>query len=134
MSKEYNSKSAIILQRYTPEAIQELLKSGESKSAVAKTLGLHMKAFNEYIQKYGLTYQYSRKSKSTQKYNREKEKQYEKRIPVKDLNSEEAADPLKKFYEMLARKKEKRALRELKNPYDWQKFNEENNWVMCCII
>lgn len=119
MSKEYNSKSAIILQRYTPEAIQELLKSGESKSAVAKTLGLHMKAFNEYIQKYGLTYQYSRKSKSTQKYNREKEKQYEKRIPVKDLNSEEAADPLKKFHEMLARKKEKRTLRELKNPYDW---------------
>ena len=118
MSKEYNSKSAIILQRYTPEAIQELLKSGESKSAVAHALGVHAKAFNEYIQKYGLTYQYSRKSKSA-RYNREQEKQYEKRIPVKDLNSEEAADPLKKFHEMLAKKREKRTLRELKNPYDW---------------
>jgi hypothetical protein len=120
MSKKYyNTKSTLILQNYKPEDIQKLLDSGEFKSAVAHTLGVHIKAFNEYIQKYGLTYQYSRKSKSTQKYNRKQEKQYEKRIPVKDLNSEEAADPLKKFYEMLARKKEKRALRELKNPYDW---------------
>jgi len=120
MSKKYYStKSELILQSYTPEAIQELLKSGESKSAVAHALGVHAKAFNEYIQKYGLTYQYSRKSKSTQRYNREQEKQYEKRIPVKDLNSEEAEDPVKKFYEMLAKKREKRTLRELKNPYDW---------------
>jgi len=119
MSKEYNSKSAIILQRYTPEAIQELLKSGESKSAVAKTLGLHMKAFNEYIQKYGLTYQYSRKSKSTQKYNRKEEKRYCEDRPSNYFTHEGEEDPLKKFYEMLARKKEKRALRELKNPYDW---------------
>ena len=119
MSKKYYStKSELILQSYTPEAIQELLKSGESKSAVANALGVHAKAFNEYIQKYGLTYHYSRKSE-TARHNREQEKQYEKRIPVKDLNSEEAEDPVNKFYEMLARKKEKRALRELKNPYDW---------------
>lgn len=117
--KYYITKSTLILQNYTPEEIQELLKSGESKSAVAHTLGVHIKAFNEYIQKYNLTYQYHRKSKTTQRYNREQEKQYEKRIPVQDLNSDEAEDPVKRFYEMLARKKEKRALRELKNPYDW---------------
>lgn len=119
MSKEYNSKSALILQKYTPEEIQELLKSGESKSAIIQKLGVYLKAFNEYIKKHELTYHYTQKSKNTQRYNREKEKQYEKRIPVKDLNSEEAADPLKKFYEMMAKKKERRLLRELKNPYDW---------------
>jgi len=105
MSKKYyNTKSELVLQNYTPEAIQELLKSGESKSAIAHTLGVHMKAFNEYIQKYNLTYQYSRKSESTHRHNREQEKQYEKRIPVKDLNSEEAEDPVKRFYEMLTKK------------------------------
>jgi len=118
MSKKYyNTKSELILQNYTPEAIQELLKSSESKTAVAHILGVHIKAFNEYIQKYNLTYQYHRKSK-TQRYNREQEKQYEKRIPVQDLNSDKAEDPVKRFYEMLRRKKEKRMLRELKNPYE----------------
>jgi len=120
MSKKYYStKSALILENYTPEAIQELLKSGESKSAVAHTLGIHIKAFNEYIQKYSLTYHYSRKSKSTQKYNRKEEKRYLEDRPSNYFSHEEAEDPVKKFYEMLARKKEKRAVRELKNPYDW---------------
>jgi len=103
MSKKYyNTKSELILQNYTPEAIQELLKSGESKSAIAHTLGVHMKAFNEYIQKYNLTYQYSRKSESTHRHNREQEKQYEKRIPVKDLNSEEAEDPVNQYVQITA--------------------------------
>lgn len=119
MSKEYKSKSTIILQRYTPEAIQELLKSGESKSAVAHTLGVYMKAFNEYIKKYNLTYKYSRKPKSTQQQNRKEEKRHHEDRPNKYFNHEVEQDPLKKFYEQLVEKKAKRALRELKNPYDW---------------
>lgn len=118
MSKENNSKSSAILQRYTPEAIQEFLNSGESKSSIVARLGLYMDALNKYIKEHNLTYKRVNSS-STYKQNREQEKQYEKRIPVQDLNSEEAEDPVKRFYEMLARKKEKRALRELKNPYDW---------------
>ena len=128
MSKEITSKSTLFLQRYTPEEIQELLNSGESKSSIVERLGLYMEAFNKYIKQHNLTYN------SGKKYTKRPVKKYKEVLPVKDLNSEEAEDPLKKFYEMLARKKEKRALRELKNPYDWQKFNEENNWVMCCII
>lgn len=119
MSKKcYSIKSTLILQNYTPEAIQELLKSGESKSSVAHTLGVHMKAFNEYIQKYNLTYQYSRKSKSIQKHNREQEKKYNIDKPNNHLTYDEE-DHTKKFYEMLTKKREKRMLRELKNPYDW---------------
>ena len=113
MSKEYNSKSAIILQRYTPEEIQELLNSGESKSSIVERLGLYMEAFNKYIKQHNLTYNLPKG------HIKKKVKKHREVTPVKYLNSEEAEDPLKKFYEMLARKKEKRALRELKNPYDW---------------
>ncbi len=112
MSKEITSKSAIILQRYTPEAIQELLNSGESKSSIVERLGLYMEAFNKYIKQHNITYNPSKKR--TRPF-----KKYKETAPVKDISSEEIEDPIKKFYEMLARKKEKRALRELKNPYDW---------------
>lgn len=115
MSKENNSKSSAILQRYTPEAIQEFLNSGESKSSIVERLGWYMEAFNKYIKEHNLTYDPSRR----RGYTKMRVKKYKEMIPVKDLNSEEAEDPVKKFYEMLARKKEKRALRELKNPYDW---------------
>jgi hypothetical protein len=115
MSKENNSKSSAILQRYTPEAIQEFLNSGESKSSIVERLGWYMEALNKYIKEHNLTYDPSRR----RGYTKMRVKKYKETIPVQDLNSEEAEDPVKKFYEMLARKKEKRALRELKNPYDW---------------
>jgi hypothetical protein len=113
MSKEITSKSTLILQRYTPEEIQELLNSGESKSSIVERLGLYMEAFNKYIKQHNLIYN------SGKKYTKRPVKKYKEALPVKDLNSEEAEDPVKKFHEMLARKKEKRVLRELKNPYDW---------------
>jgi hypothetical protein len=112
MSKEYNSKSAIILQRYTPKKIQEFLNSGESKSSIVKKLGLYLEVFNKYIKQHNLIYNPSKK------HDKRQVKRY-KEISVKDVNLEKAEDPVKKFYEMLARKKEKRVLRELKNPYDW---------------
>ena len=112
MSKEITSKSAIILQRYTPEAIQELLNSGESKSSIVQRLGLYMEAFNKYIKQHNLTYNPSKK------YTKQHVKKY-KETPVKNLNSEETEDPVKRFYKMLAKKRERRVLRELKNPYDW---------------
>ena len=115
MSKENNSKSSAILQRYTPEAIQEFLNSGESKSSIVERLGWYMEALNKYIKEHNLTYDPSRR----RGYTKMRVKKYKETIPIQDLNSEEAEDPVKKFYEMLARKKEKRALRELKNPYDW---------------
>lgn len=115
MSKENNSKSSAILQRYTPEAIQEFLNSGESKSSIVERLGWYMEALNKYIKEHNLTYDPSRR----RGYTKMRVKKYKETIPVQDLNSEEAEDPVKKFYEMLRKKKEKRTLRELKNPYDW---------------
>ena len=112
MSKEITSKSSAILQRYTPEAIQELLNSGESKSSIVERLGLYMEAFNKYIKQHNLTYNPSKK------YTKQQVKKY-KEAPVRNLNSEETEDPVKRFYELLAEKRAKRTLRELKNPYDW---------------
>ena len=113
MSKEITSKSAVILQKYKPEAIQELLDSGESKSSIVERLGLYMEAFNKYIKQHNLTYNPSKK------YTKQQIKKHKETIPVKSFNSEEAEDPVNKFYELLAKKREKRILRELKNPYDW---------------
>jgi hypothetical protein len=59
------------------------------------------------------------KSKSTQQQNRKEEKRHHEDRPNKYFNHEVEQDPLKKFYEQLVEKKAKRALRELKNPYDW---------------
>jgi hypothetical protein len=113
MSKEITSKSTLILQRYTPEAIQELLNSGESKSSIVERLELYIEAFNKYIKQHNLTYN------SGKKYTKQQIKKHKETIPVKSFNSEEAEDPVKKFYETLAKKRERRMLRELKNPYDW---------------
>jgi hemerythrin-like domain-containing protein len=114
MSQEITSKSAIILRKYTPEEIQELLNS-ESKSSIVERLGLYMEALNKYIKQHNLTYNPSRRRGFSKKH----VKKYKETIPVQDFHSDEAEDPVKRFYEMLRRKKEKRALRELKNPYDW---------------
>jgi hypothetical protein len=112
MSKENESKSAVILRRYTPEAIQELLDSGESKSSIVARLGLYMEALNKYIKEHNLTYNPSKKR------TRHPFTKYRETTPIKDLNSEEVEDPVKKFYEMLAKKKAKRMLQELFNPYE----------------
>lgn len=56
MTKDKYSKSALILQRYRPEEIQELLNSGESKSSIVERLGLYMEALNKYIKEHNLTY------------------------------------------------------------------------------
>ena len=55
MGRKYNNaKSAIAFQKYTPEDIQKLLNSGEFKSVIVRTLGVHIKAFNEYIEQHNL--------------------------------------------------------------------------------
>jgi len=115
MSKENNFKSALILKNYTPEEIQEFLSSGESKSSIVERLGWYMEALNKYIKQHNLTYNPAKR----RGYTKLRVKKYKEPLAIRDLEAEDTEDPVKKFYEMLARKKEKRTLRELKNPYDW---------------
>ncbi len=110
MGRKYNNaKSAIAFQKYTPEDIQKLLNSGEFKSGIARTLGVHIKAFNEYIEQHNLTYKPPIKPRisSTQKQNIKKEQ--------KDFNSYQ--EPLERFKKLFEERKQKRTLQELKDSY-----------------
>lgn len=110
MSRKYNnSKSALILQRYKPEDIQKLLDSGEFKSVIVRTLGVNMKAFNEYMRQHNLTYKPPDKPRisSNQKQNIKKEQ--------KDYSPYQ--EPLERFKKLFEERKQKRTLQELKDAY-----------------
>ena len=66
---KYNSKSTIILNKYTPEEIQKLLNSGLTKKAIVVNLGVHFKAFDKYIEEYNLTYKTPSRKKPDEKIN-----------------------------------------------------------------
>lgn len=108
MNKKYNnSKSTLILQKYTTEDIQKFLNSGEFKSVIARTLGLHIKAFNEYIEQYNLTYNPPNKPRisGNQKQNIKKEQK----------DSSPYQEPLERFKKLFEERKQKRTLQELKD-------------------
>ena len=110
MNKKYNnSKSVLILQKYKPEDIQKLLNSGEFKSVIAKTLGVHIKAFNEYIEQHNLTYKPPKKPRisSNQKQN----------IKKGQKDSSPYQEPLERFKKLFEERKQKRTLQELKDAY-----------------
>jgi len=110
MGKKYNNaKSAIAFQKYTPEDIQKLLNSGEFKSVIARTLGVHIKAFNEYIEQHNLTYKPPNKPRisSNQKQNIKKGQ--------KDFSPYQ--EPLERFKKLFEERKQKRTLQELKDAY-----------------
>jgi len=111
MSRKYNnSKSALILQKYTPEDIQKLLNSGEFKSVIVRTLGVNMKAFNEYMKQHNLTYKPPKKPKvnTIRKHNNIKKEQ---------KDSKPYQEPLERFKKLFEERKKKRTLQELKDAY-----------------
>ena len=103
-SKKYESKSAIILNHYTPEDIQKLLNSGLTKKVIFTNLGVHFKAFDKYIIEHNLIYKSPGRKKPDIKTN------------IKDISIEEK--PLKKFKKLFEERKLKRTLKELKDNYD----------------
>lgn len=111
MNKKYNnSKSVLILQKYKPEDIQKLLDSGEFKSVIVRTLGVNMKAFNEYMEHHNLTYKPPIKPKinNTQRHNNIKKEQ---------KDSKPYQEPLERFKKLFEERKQKRTLQELKDAY-----------------
>ncbi|MCP5377997.1 MAG: hypothetical protein H6910_02640 [Rickettsiaceae bacterium] len=107
--KYNNSKSALILQKYKPEDIQKLLNSGEFKSVIVCTLGVNMKAFNEYMRQHNLTYKPPKKPRisSNQKQN----------IKKGQKDSSPYQEPLERFKKLFEERKQKRTLQELKDSY-----------------
>ena len=107
MSKKYNnSKSALILQKYTPEDIQKLLNSGRFKSEIARQLNVHIKAFNIYVKEHNLSY-------TPPPYKPSKTPGSQ----LKNKTGDKFKEPLEKFKEEFAESKRKRTLKELKDAY-----------------
>lgn len=46
---KYNSRAVLTLKNYTPEDIQKMLNSGDSKKGLAKKLEIPYKAIDQYI-------------------------------------------------------------------------------------
>ena len=101
---KFNSKSTIILNKYTPEEIQKLLSSGLTKKAIVANLGVQFKAFDKYIEENNLTYKTPSRKKPDEKIN------------IKNISIDD--EPLEIFKKLFEEKKLKRIKRDLKEPYD----------------
>ena len=101
---KYNSKSTIILNKYTPEEIQKLLSSGLTKKAIVANLGVQFKAFDKYIEEHNLYYKTPSRKKPDEKIN------------IKNISIDD--EPLEIFKKLFEEKKLKRIKRDLKEPYD----------------
>jgi hypothetical protein len=107
----------------TPAEIQELLNNCVSKTLLARQLNTCLKTLNNYIKKYNLQYeskvgktrkpQLSKGVKGARSSFREPNVDF---IPS-DLQTPSSREALENFYKILAAKKEKRLLQELKDAY-----------------
>ena len=96
----------MILNNYTPEDIQKLLNSGEFKAAIIRNLGIHIKAFNDYIKEHNLIYKLPDKPKIHSK----------KPNIIKEKNNS-YQEPLEIFKKLFDKSKKERILQDLKDPY-----------------
>ena len=101
---KYNSKSLLTLKSYTPEDIQEMLNSGDSKKGLAKKLEVSIIALNRYIIANNLTYTTPSRNKNGQKV------KYNNKDVIND-------DPLEHFKQIFAERKLRRTLKELQDGY-----------------
>ena len=101
---KYNSKSVLTLKNYTPEDIQKMLNSGDSKKGLAKKLEIPYKAIDQYIIANNLSYTTPSRNKNAQKV------EYNNNDVVND-------DPLEHFKQIFAERKLRRTLKELRDGY-----------------
>lgn len=114
-TRYFNSKTSTILSKYTLEDIQKLLNSGESKTTIAKTLDINIKAFNAYIHRHNLTYKTPCQIKYGKQYQSKKRKEG---IVAPSLSFNADKEALERFRKQFAERKQKRMLQELKDSYD----------------
>lgn len=107
----------------TPDEIQKLLDLCVSKTILARELKVSLKTLNIFINKYNLQYQdqtgKTGKPSIRGKNKISKEVFRDPRVDVipKDLKTLSREEALENFYKMLAVKKEKRLIQELKDAY-----------------
>lgn len=102
------------LKNNTPKQIQELLNTCTSKMALASQLGVYPKLLNKFITANNLSY----KSRIHRKPPIKKESLCRESSAIpNDLKTPSHDEALQNFYKILASKKEKRLLQELKDAY-----------------
>ena len=107
----------------TPEELQKLLDSGVAKTSIARQLNVSLKTLNKYIKKYDLKYIRPiitpKKPKVSGRGRRTGTKFREPSIDFipNDLKTPSNAEALENFYKIIAAKKEKRLIQELKDAY-----------------
>ena len=102
-------------QNYKPYEVQELLNTRKSKSEVYQELKVSKYVLNNYIKHYKLSNAKKKVQKRIDKNNTGNEKP--KKVSVDNSIFQEIEDPVGRFQEILARKREARTLQELRDPY-----------------
>ena len=102
-------------QNYEPAEIQKLLNSSKIKREVYQELKVSEYVLNNYIKHYKLSDTKKKEQRPIDKNSIENEKP--QKVSVDNSVFQEIEDPVESFQEKLARKKEARALKELRDPY-----------------
>ena len=102
-------------QNYEPAEIQKLLNSSKIKREVYQELKVSEYVLNNYIKHYKLSDTNKKEQRPIDKNSIENEKP--QKVSVDNSVFQEIEDPVESFQEKLARKKEARTLKELRDPY-----------------
>jgi ribosome biogenesis GTPase A len=102
-------------QNYEPAEIQKLLNSSKIKREVYQELKVSEYVLNNYIKHYKLSDTNKQEQRPINKNSIENEKP--QKVSVDNSVFQEIEDPVESFQEKLARKKEARTLKELRDPY-----------------
>ena len=102
-------------QNYKPSEIQKLLNSRKIKREVYQELKVSEYVLNNYIKHYKLSNTNKKEQRPIDKNSIENEKP--QKVSVDNSVFQEIEDPVESFQEKLARKKEARTLKELRDPY-----------------
>lgn len=118
MSEPTSNNLKYLEENYKPSDIQKLLDSGRTlKGAICIELGVSYNVLNHYMKRHNLVYMSKVKSKRIEREKRQALFKNTQKISVDNSIYHDTEDAIKSFYEMLAKKKQKRMLRDLFDPY-----------------
>lgn len=118
MSEPTSNNLKYLEENYKPSDIQKLLDSGRTlKGAICVELGVSYNVLNHYMKRHNLVYMSKVKSKRIEREKRQALIKNAQKVSIDNSVYQERTDALEKFYEQLARKRQKRMLKELIDPY-----------------
>jgi hypothetical protein len=118
MTEPISNNLKYLEENYKPSDIQKLLDSGRTlKGAICVELGVSYNVLNHYMKRHNLVYMSKVKLKVIEREKRQARIKNTQKISVDNSIYQERTDALEKFYEMLAKKRAKRMLKELLDPY-----------------